>query len=97
VQCPRCTRTDFRTPEDLLEHQAAAEPCTSVDLTAVKRIKWLSHDERVALQTTVNRQSADLRRLGACAEEDRWKIAYRWLFPDTDNIPCPCEYFETGS
>jgi hypothetical protein len=94
LQCPRCTRTDFRNTAELQAHQTAPEPCNLVPLTAVRRIQWLSDVERVALQEAVNQESKGLRRLGDCTGKDRWGFAYRWLFPLTtlDDTPCPCKY-----
>jgi hypothetical protein len=99
LQCPRCTRTDFRNTAELQAHQTAPEPCNLVPLTAVRRIKWLSDGERVALQEAVKQESKGLRRLGDCTEKDRWGFAYRWLFPLTtlDDTPCPCKYLEIRS
>jgi hypothetical protein len=97
LQCPRCTRTDFRNTAELQAHQTAPDSCNLVPLTAVRRIKWLSDGERVALQEAVNQESKGLRRLGDCTEETRWQIAYRWLFPDQTDIPCSCKYLGTRS
>jgi hypothetical protein len=90
LQCPRCTRTDFWNSTELQAHQTAPEPCNLVSLTDVKRIRWISDDERVALQKAVRQES---RNLGGCTEKDRWGFAYRWLFPPTtlDDTPCPCK------
>jgi hypothetical protein len=98
LQCPRCTRTDFRNAEELQAHQTAPEPCNLVSPIAVKRIKWISDDARVALQRRVNQESAGLRNLRDCTEKDRWGFAYRWLFPPTtpEDTPCPCKYSRIG-
>lgn len=53
----------------------------------MRRILWLTQDKLRALQSDVS------QRLRGCAEEDKWRFAYRWLFPDTsqDDTPCPCK------
>ncbi|KAH0172860.1 hypothetical protein KCU67_g1544, partial [Aureobasidium melanogenum] len=88
LQCPRCTCTSFRSPEELQAHQTASEPCNLVPLDAVKRIQWMTHDKRIALQSAIS------RRLRGCTDEEKWKFAYRWLFPDTNPNETPCPYLQ---
>jgi hypothetical protein len=89
MQCPRCTRFDFRTPEELLAHQTASEACDFIPLTRVKRIKWISGEQRLLLQSEVAKQ------LRGRPDEEKWKFAYGRLFPDVspENIPSPCKCF----
>ncbi|KAH0334902.1 hypothetical protein KCU81_g9281, partial [Aureobasidium melanogenum] len=83
LQCPRCARMGFGSPGELQAHQIAPEPCSPVPLTAVKRIRWMTHDERTALQSAVN------QRLRGGTDEEKWRFAYRRLFPETGHTPCP--------
>ncbi|KAG9764078.1 hypothetical protein KCU73_g1121, partial [Aureobasidium melanogenum] len=83
LQCPRCARMDFGSSGELQAHQIAPEPCSPVPLTAVKRVRWITHGERTALQSAVN------QHLRGGADEEKWKFAYRRLFPETDHTPCP--------
>ncbi|KAG9690921.1 hypothetical protein KCU95_g8516, partial [Aureobasidium melanogenum] len=88
LQCPRCTRTSFESSEELQAHQTAPEPCTLVPLNIVKRIQWITHDKRKALQSAIS------RRLRGCTDEEKWRFAYRWLFPDTNSEEIPCPYLQ---
>jgi len=93
MQCPRCTRTDFRTAEELLIHQTASEACIYIPLTQIKRIKWIGDEQRLALQSDIAKE------LRGCSDEEKWKFAYRGLFPDIspDNVPSPCKYLGSRS
>jgi hypothetical protein len=88
LQCPRCTRSNFWTPQDLLAHQTALEACMLVPLTQVKRMKWISDNHRLALQTEIAKE------LRGRSGEEKWKFAYARLFPDVSmsEIPSPCKY-----
>lgn len=88
MQCPRCTRTDFRTAEELLMHQIASEACIYVPLTQAKRIKWVGEEQRLALQSDIAKE------LRGRSDEEKWKFAYGRLFPNIspENISSPCKY-----
>lgn len=90
VQCPRCTRTDFRTPVELLAHQTTPEACIWVPLSQAKRIKWISDDQRLSLQSEISKE------LRGRSDEEKWNYAFKKLFPDVspDDIPSPCKYLE---
>jgi hypothetical protein len=48
----------------------------------------MSDDQRLALQSEVAKE------LRGRPDEEKWKFAYKKLFPDVspDDIPSPCEY-----
>lgn len=54
----------------------------------MKRIKWISDDQRLALQSEVAKE------LRGRSDANKWTFAYERLFPDVspDNIPSPCKY-----
>ncbi|KAG9661258.1 hypothetical protein KCU95_g131, partial [Aureobasidium melanogenum] len=66
----------------------APESCTLVPLNTVKRIQWMPHDKRIALQSAINRQ------LRGRTDEEKWRYAYRWLFPDTNPDETPSPYLQ---
>ncbi|KAH0343046.1 hypothetical protein KCU83_g8987, partial [Aureobasidium melanogenum] len=88
LQCLRCTCTSFESSEEFQAHQTAPEPCTLIPLNTVKRIQWITHDKRKALQSAIS------RRLRGCTDEEKWRFAYRWLFPDTNPEDIPCPYLQ---
>ncbi|KAG9868790.1 hypothetical protein KCU77_g104, partial [Aureobasidium melanogenum] len=78
------TTTPLRSTVTMTKaHQTASEPCTLVPLNVVKRIQWMPHDKRIALQSAVS------RHLRGGTDEEKWRFAYRWLFPETDPDEIP--------
>ncbi|KAG9603369.1 hypothetical protein KCU86_g2055, partial [Aureobasidium melanogenum] len=68
--------------------EISPEPCTLVPLNAVKRIQWMPHDKRIALQSAVSQY------LRGGTDEEKWRFAYRWLFPETNPDETPCPYLQ---
>ncbi|KAH0365810.1 hypothetical protein KCU65_g5816, partial [Aureobasidium melanogenum] len=57
-------------------------------LEALKSFRRTKQPQNRALQAAVN------RRLRKCTDEEKWRFAYQWLFPDTDLHDTPCPYLQ---
>jgi hypothetical protein len=79
--CQRCY-VEFENDEDLNAHSRSRAPCT---LEKQRHIEGINKAQYDALKDKGRMHKAQ-------SEEDKWKIVYLILFPDTamDEMPFPC-------